>query len=70
MGAGTTEEGVEGNREMSQDRRKGDQPVLYNLSCWGLPWQSKWLRLPAPAAWGEGSIPSWGTEILHATQCS
>ena len=30
----------------------------------GLPW---WLGLCASTAGGEGSIPSWGTKILHAS---
>ena len=31
----------------------------------GLP-EVQWLRLQAPNAGGLGSIPGWGTKILHA----
>ena len=27
----------------------------------------QWLRLGAPSAGGTGSIPGWGTKILHPT---
>ena len=30
----------------------------------------QWLRLRASNAGGAGSIPGWGTEILHAVRCS
>ena len=29
----------------------------------------QWLRLRAPTAGGMGSIPGWGTKILHAACC-
>ena len=29
----------------------------------------QWLRLHAPSAGGTGSIPAWGTKILHAIWC-
>ena len=29
----------------------------------------QWLRLHAPTAGGVGSIPGWGTKILHALWC-
>ena len=29
----------------------------------------QWLRLCASTARGMGSIPGWGTKILHALQC-
>ena len=28
----------------------------------------QWLRLPASTAGGTGSIPGWGTKILHAAR--
>ena len=31
---------------------------------------SQWLGLLSSAAGGMGSIPGWGTKILHAAQCS
>ena len=30
----------------------------------------QWLRLCTPNAGGPGSIPRWGTKVLHATECS
>ena len=30
----------------------------------------QWLRLHASRAGGAGSIPGWGSRILHAVQCS
>ena len=29
----------------------------------------QWLRLRASTAGGTGSIPGWGTKILHAARC-
>ena len=29
----------------------------------------QWLRLHTSTAGDQGSIPDWGTKILHATQC-
>ena len=29
----------------------------------------QWLRICASTAGGLGSVPDWGTKILHATQC-
>ena len=29
----------------------------------------QWLRLHASTAGGMGSIPGWGTKMLHALQC-
>ena len=37
-----------------------------------LPWTSlvvQWLRICASTVGGLGSVPDWGTKILHATQC-
>ena len=46
-------------------------PCCKNLNCirWDFP-GGPWVRFRASTAGGGGSIPGWGTKILHGTQCS
>ena len=37
-----------------------------SFMVWGLAWCVQWLGLHASTAGGVGSIPGWGTKILHA----
>ena len=36
----------------------------------GISLAVQWLGLLASTAGGMGSIPGWGTKVLHAAQCS
>ena len=37
---------------------------------WGASQAVQWLKLHTPKAGSMGSIPGWGTKILHAAQRS
>ena len=54
----------------SNDQSLNRQPTRFSNMSVGTSLVVQWLRLRASTAGDAGSIPGWGTKILHAAWCS